>query len=374
MSSALATLLSPAASVLAADGMPGTHASSSQGGGGGGGGSLNTINPLAGLRAELGGYISNLSAVNTQFNHRLHDRLGEPQYSDALRSEGASGSLWMRQLGGHEASSTAGGELKTQANHYVLQMGGDLAQWSSDGLDRWHLGPMWGVANESSNTCSQQTGYHSVGSVSGYSAGVYGTWYQYEVEAQRLYVDSWLLYNWFDNQVKGEGLGEEKYSAKGITTSLESGYTLKAGEFFGSQGTLNIWYLQPQAQAILMDVGVGSHREDNGTKVTTLGNDKLQTRLGVKTYLSSHHKMDDDNDHEFQPVVEINWIRNTKSYGVLMNGQNISRDGARNLGEIRTGVEGKLNNNLSMWGNIGVQIGNAGYSDVQGLLGVKYGF
>ncbi|HBP7909007.1 TPA: autotransporter outer membrane beta-barrel domain-containing protein [Escherichia coli] len=46
--------------------------------------------------------------------------------------------------------------------------------------------------------------------------------------------------------------------------------------------------------------------------------------------------------------------------------------GARNLGEVRTGVEAKVNNNLSLWGNVGVQLGDKGYSDTQGMLGVKY--
>ncbi|EME6076237.1 autotransporter outer membrane beta-barrel domain-containing protein [Escherichia coli] len=48
------------------------------------------------------------------------------------------------------------------------------------------------------------------------------------------------------------------------------------------------------------------------------------------------------------------------------------REGARNLGEVRTGVEAKVNNNLSLWGNVGVQLGDKGYSDTQGMLGVKY--
>ena len=39
---------------------------------------------------------------------------------------------------------------------------------------------------------------------------------------------------------------------------------------------------------------------------------------------------------------------------------------------VRTGVEAKVNNNLSLWGNVGVQLGDKGYSDTQGMLGVKY--
>ncbi|EEY9877316.1 autotransporter outer membrane beta-barrel domain-containing protein [Escherichia coli] len=98
----------------------------------------------------------------------------------------------------------------------------------------------------------------------------------------------------------------------------------------------------------------------------------MQTRLGVKTYLNSHHQRDDGKQREFQPYIEANWINNSKVYAVKMNGQTVGHEGARNLGEVRTGVEAKVNNNLSLWGNVGVQLGDKGYSDTQGMLGVKY--
>lgn len=104
----------------------------------------------------------------------------------------------------------------------------------------------------------------------------------------------------------------------------------------------------------------------------TEGDGNVQTRLGVKTYLNSHHQRDDGKQREFQPYIEANWINNSKVYAVKMNGQTVGREGARNLGEVRTGVEAKVNNNLSLWGNVGVQLGDKGYSDTQGMLGVKY--
>ncbi|WP_211252859.1 autotransporter outer membrane beta-barrel domain-containing protein [Trabulsiella guamensis] len=325
------------------------------------------------LRPEAGSYISNIAAANTLFNHRLHDRLGEPQYTDALRNgDGNATSMWMRHVGGHERSSASDGQLKTQSNRYVLQLGGDIAQWSSDGLDRWHLGVMGGYANEHSNTRSDRAGYDSDGRVSGYSAGLYGTWYQNDADKTGAYVDSWMLYNWFDSSVTAENRDSDEYKSKGLTASLEAGYTLKAGEFSGSQGTLNTWYVQPQAQVTWMGVKDKTHTRNDGTRIETEGDGNIQTRLGVRTYLNSHHKMDDGKQREFQPFVEVNWIHNTEAFGVKMDGTKVSRDGARNLGEIRTGVEGKLNDRLSVWGNVGVQMGDKGYSDTQGMLGVKY--
>ncbi|EMO7865590.1 autotransporter outer membrane beta-barrel domain-containing protein [Citrobacter amalonaticus] len=325
------------------------------------------------LRPEAGSYISNIAAANTLFNHRLHDRLGEPQYTNALRNgDDSVTSLWMRHVGGHERSSAGDGQLKTQSNRYVLQLGGDIAQWSSDGLDRWHLGVMGGYANEHSNTQSNRVGYGSDGRVSGYSAGLYGTWYQNDADKTGMYVDSWMLYNWFDSSVTADRRERDEYKSKGLTASLEAGYTLKAGEFWGSEGTLNTWYVQPQAQVTWMGVKDDAHRRKDGTRIETQGDGNIQTRLGVRTYLSSHHKMDDGKQRTFQPFVEVNWIHNTETWGVKMDGTTVSRDGARNLGEVRTGVEGKLNDRLSVWGSVGVQMGDKGYSDTQGMLGVKY--
>ncbi|MNI82806.1 Outer membrane protein IcsA autotransporter precursor [compost metagenome] len=48
--------------------------------------------------------------------------------------------------------------------------------------------------------------------------------------------------------------------------------------------------------------------------------------------------------------------------------------GTRNTAEIKTGVEGQLNTHLTVWGDVGVQVGDKGYSDTSAMLGVKYNF
>lgn len=323
-------------------------------------------------RPEAGSYISNIAAANSLFSHRLHDRLGEPQHIDSLHSQGSASSMWMRHVGGHERSRAGDGQLNTQANRYVLQLGGDLAQWSSNAQDRWHLGVMAGYANQHSNTQSNRVGYKSDGRISGYSAGLYATWYQNDANKTGAYVDSWALYNWFDNSVSSDNRSADDYDSRGVTASVEGGYTFEAGTFSGSEGTLNTWYVQPQAQITWMGVKDSDHTRKDGTRIETEGDGNVQTRLGVKTYLNSHHQRDDGKQREFQPYIEANWINNSKVYAVKMNGQTVGHEGARNLGEVRTGVEAKVNNNLSLWGNVGVQLGDKGYSDTQGMLGVKY--
>ncbi|QBH98158.1 autotransporter outer membrane beta-barrel domain-containing protein [Limnobaculum zhutongyuii] len=172
-------------------------------------------------RPEAGSYLANMAAANTMFITRLHDRLGETQYTDALTGEKKVTSMWMRHVGGHNRFHDGSGQLKTTSNRYVMQIGGDLAQWSTDGLDRWHVGLMAGYARNSNHTTSNVMKYSSKGEVDGYSVGLYGTWYANEADKTGTYVDTWMLYNWFDNEVNGEQLKKESYKSRGITASIE---------------------------------------------------------------------------------------------------------------------------------------------------------
>ncbi len=107
---------------------------------------------------------------------------------------------------------------------------------------------MAGYANQHSNTQSNRVGYESDGRISGYSAGLYATWYQNDANKTGAYVDSWALYNWFDNSVSSDNRSADDYDSRGVTASVEGGYTFEAGTFSGSEETLNTWYVQPQAQ------------------------------------------------------------------------------------------------------------------------------
>jgi outer membrane autotransporter barrel domain len=300
--------------------------------------------------------------------------LGEPAFVDALSAQPEVTSLWLRQIGGHNTWRDGSGQLRTQSNRYVAQLGGDLARWSSDGTDRWHVGFMAGYGNNHNSTRSQMSGHRSTGSVEGYSVGGYATWYARPQESQGAWVDSWLLYNWFNNSVQGEGLASESYKSRGFTTSLEAGYTHKLSEFRGSKGSLNEWFIQPQAQAIWMGVKADDFHEANGTRIHSDGDGNIRTRLGIRTFLKGHHAMDNDKAREFQPFAEISWIHNTRDFGTQMDDVSIYQTGARNLGEIKTGVEGQINPRLNIWGNVGIQIGNKGYHDTTAMAGLKYHF
>ncbi|CQJ04952.1 autotransporter outer membrane beta-barrel domain-containing protein [Yersinia frederiksenii] len=322
-------------------------------------------------RPEVGSYIANLAAANNMFVTRLHDRLGETQYIDVLTGEKKVTSLWLRNEGRHNRSRDDSGQLKTQDNRYVLQLGGDIAQWSNNGLDRIHLGLMTGYGNSNSTTDSQVTGYNSKGSVVGYNIGLYSTWYANDADKSGFYLDGWMQYSWFDNSVEGQGLASEDYKSSGLTASIESGYTFKLGEDVDKNAT---YFAQPKIQVIYMGVKSDSHKETNGTNVYGDGDGNIQTRLGFKVFMNSYSIQDKGKERVFQPFVETNWIHNTQDFGVVMDGAAVKQSGAANIAELKVGVEGQINKQLNIWGNIAQQVGDKGYSDTGAMVGIKYNF
>ncbi|CNE22275.1 autotransporter outer membrane beta-barrel domain-containing protein [Yersinia mollaretii] len=333
---------------------------------------VDTVTPLPMVeRPEASSYSANLAAANSMFVTSLNDRMGETQYTDALTGERKVTSLWLRNSGGHNRSRDANGQLNTQANRYVLQLGGDIAQWSSNTTDRLHLGIMAGYGNSKSTTVSQVTGYNAKGSTEGYSTGVYGTWYANEADKSGLYVDSWAQYSWFNNTVNGQELANEEYKSKGVTASVESGYTFKLGEDAAKNAQ---YFIQPKAQVTWMGVKADDHKEANGTNVSGEGDGNIQTRLGVKAFMSGYADQDKGKDRVFQPFIEANWVHNTKDFGTHMDNVTVKQDGAANIAELKVGVEGQMNKKVNLWGNVAQQVGNKGYSDTAVMLGVKYHF
>lgn len=319
------------------------------------------------LRPEAGSYIANLAAANTLFVTRLHDRQGETHYIDALTGKEAITSLWLRNAGGHTHQQDSSGQLGMQANRYVTQLGGDILEWSSDSADRFRLGLMAGYANQKTRAENQRNGYRADSHISGYSVGLYGTWLQ---TPEGAYVDTWAQYSWFDNTVSGHGVSVEAYESKGFTASLEFGYTWKLTDI----SERNALYIQPQAQITWMDVRADAHQEDNGTRVKGQGEGNVQTRVGVRLFGKGHSQLDDGKARTFQPFIEANWLHNSKEFGVSMNGDSINLAGTRDVGELKAGVEGQLSKYVSLWGTLGQQAGDKGYSDTAAVLGIRVTF
>lgn len=338
------------------------------------GNSESTETPTPVLRPEAGSYVANLAAANTLFVMRLNDRAGETRYIDPVTEQERSSRLWLRQIGGHNAWRDSNGQLRTTSHRYVSQLGADLLTGGFTDSDSWRLGVMAGYARDYNSTHSSVSDYRSKGSVRGYSAGLYATWFADDISKKGAYIDAWAQYSWFKNSVKGDELAYESYSAKGATVSLEAGYGFALNKSFGLEAAKYTWIFQPQAQAIWMGVDHNAHTEANGSRIENDANNNIQTRLGFRSFIRTQEKNSGPHGDDFEPFVEMNWIHNSKDFAVSMNGVKVEQDGARNLGEIKLGVNGNLNPAASVWGNVGMQLGDNGYNDTAVMVGLKYKF
>lgn len=338
------------------------------------GNSESTETPTPVLRPEAGSYVANLAAANTLFVMRLNDRAGETRYIDPVTEQERSSRLWLRQIGGHNAWRDSNGQLRTTSHRYVSQLGADLLTGGFTDSDSWRLGVMVGYARDYNSTHSSVSDYRSKGSVRGYSAGLYATWFADDISKKGAYIDAWAQYSWFKNSVKGDELAYESYSAKGATVSLEAGYGFALNKSFGLEAAKYTWIFQPQAQAIWMGVDHNAHTEANGSRIENDANNNIQTRLGFRSFIRTQEKNSGPHGDDFEPFVEMNWIHNSKDFAVSMNGVKVEQDGARNLGEIKLGVNGNLNPAASVWGNVGVQLGDNDYNDTAVMVGLKYKF
>ncbi|MBD9679092.1 autotransporter outer membrane beta-barrel domain-containing protein [Pseudomonas sp. PDM18] len=317
---------------------------------------------------EGGSYTANLAAANTMFLHRLHDRTGNLTYVDPDTGKQVTSMLWMRNVDGSSRWEDNSGQLKTESNRYVLQLGSDLYRKQTDNGD-WVVGVMAGYANGNSTTKSRITGYSSRGEIDGYSLGVYGTWYENKDDENGAYVDSWILWNDFDAEVRGEQLAKETYDAKGITASIEAGKTFTVAKTESAS-----YYVQPQAQVVYMGVKADSHREANGTKVTGQGDGNIMTRLGARAAVRSNKEGGFANTYGVEPYVETNWIHNTDDFGAKMGSTKFEMDGASDIFEVKLGATSKVNSRVNVWGEVGKQFGDNGYRDQAVTLGLKVNF
>lgn len=322
------------------------------------------------LRPESGSYIDNLVSANTMFNLTMADRGGETEYIDWLTGERKASSLWLRQHGSHNRWRNSDGQIKTQSNGYSVQLGGDLVTGQNSKFGLTRLGIMVGYGNQQSKTRSGVTDYTSRGSTDGYSTGLYATWWQDVTQKKGGYVDTWLQYNWFNHIVNGDNLSPEKYKSSGISASVETGYSYWIKNMTGSKGNNYEWFVRPQAQVILSGVRTDNHQEANGTNVKSQGNNNLQSRVGVRTYLQSGNGA----ANKVEPFVEANWVHNYQDYQVQMDDVSVCQEGNRNIAEIKTGLDAKLSRNVNLWGNIALQVGGNGYNNTAATLGFSYTF
>lgn len=318
-------------------------------------------------RPEVGSYIANLAAASNMFTLRASDRTGVTDYFDTITGKYEKTTLWLRNKAAHGHFNENSGQLKSTTNSYMTQLGGDVAQWSLNGIDRFNLGVMAGYGNAKSLTRSKLTGYSAKGQVNGYNSGFYAGWQQDSVMKTGGFIDTWTAYNRFSNSVKGEGIGQESYKSKGLVASIESGYTFT----FGDEKNRS---LQPQAQVIWMGVKTADYTEQNGTHVRASGNNNVQTRVGLRAALDDQGRWAEGKNLRFTPYADLSWLHNSRKFGSKMDDVLIEQAGSRNIGAAELGLDAQLHKKISLTGNITQKVGGKGFNESSASLGLKVSF
>ncbi|WLW64682.1 autotransporter outer membrane beta-barrel domain-containing protein [Achromobacter aegrifaciens] len=314
-------------------------------------------------RPEVAAYLANQRLVGQMFVQSMHDRLGEPQFIEGQQFQSEDSkrrALWLRAVGKWEGSHSRDGNFDVSTDMFLLQGGGDVAQWKLfSETDRLHLGLMLGYGSADSTARADGNPYKARGRVQGYSGGVYGTWFQNDESKLGAYVDTWFQYGWYNNRVTGDDLPRVDYDSRAWAVSAETGYAFKL------RGD---WILEPQAQIIYVSSDTDSLTESNGTRVGSADSHGTITRLGVRT----HTTFDLGNGRKAQPFATLNWWHSSTGSSVSFNQLPVGDLYPKDRYELKLGVHADFNKGWTGWTNIAGSWGAQDYHQYAARIGVKY--
>lgn len=315
------------------------------------------------INPDLGSYLANQTMATGLFMHSLHDRLGEPQYTQRYKGdERAVPGMWLRGVASNSKMDAAGRTLSQDMNSRVLHMGGDLTRWDNDNGDRYHLGVMGAYGRADTVSKSKKTGSSSRSKVDGYGVGTYLTWYNKAGQQEGWYADLWGMYNWFDNTADSA----KDYHSKSWVMSLESGHASTIIPF-----EKWCWMVEPQGQISYSHYNSDSITDRSGTEIGNQDANGLSTRLGVRSYLQPTAPND---KAKFQPYLTVNWLWSSANNSIDFNGATFSSDLPKNRFEAKLGLQAEVHKDFHIYGQISGQVGENNYSHKSGQLGLRYNF
>ncbi|WP_434777335.1 autotransporter outer membrane beta-barrel domain-containing protein [Neisseria sp. Ec49-e6-T10] len=316
-------------------------------------------NPL--FNPATGAYLANQTAASALFMHTLYDRQGHAN-NIAGGSEKKS-SVWVRAATSNTKNDSVNGNMKVDTDSNLIHLGGDIGKWQVQ-EGNLHLGLMGAYGQTESDVRSKKTGTTAKGKVTGYSVGLYSTWFADEAQGKGLYVDSWAQYGWYKNKVSGQGQTtekEEKYDSNNWAVSLEAGY----GMHLATRGNTEIM-LTPQVQVTYNNYSADDHQDRNKLKVSGSKADDVITRVGARLYGRAIE------GYSAKPFIEANWLHHTAKNELSFNGE-VLKDGVpKDRAEAKLGLQGTISKNWKVWGQVGAQWGGDNYTRYEGQAGLNY--
>ncbi|MCV5440824.1 AIDA-I family autotransporter adhesin YfaL/EhaC [Escherichia coli] len=291
------------------------------------------------LNAKVGGYFNNLRAANQAFVMERRDHAG-----------GDGQTLNLRVIGG-DYHYTAAGQLAQHEDTSTVQLSGDLfsGRWGTDG--EWMLGIVGGYSDNQGDSRSNMTGTRADNQNHGYAVGLTSSWFQHGNQKQGAWLDSWLQYAWFSNDVSEQEDGTDHYHSSGIIASLEAEY-----QWLPGRGVV----IEPQAQVIYQGVQQDDFTAANRARVSQSQGDDIQTRLGLHSeWRTAVHVI---------PTLDLNYYHDPHSTEIEEDGSTISDDAVKQRGEIKVGVTGNISQRVSLRGSVAWQKGSDDFAQTAGFL------
>ncbi|HGX3619126.1 TPA: AIDA-I family autotransporter adhesin YfaL/EhaC [Escherichia coli] len=291
------------------------------------------------LNAKVGGYFNNLRAANQAFVMERHGHAG-----------GDGQTLNLRVIGG-DYHYTAAGQLAQHEDTSTVQLSGDLfsGRWGTDG--EWMLGAVGGYSDNQGESRSNMTGTRADNQNHGYAVGLTSSWFQHGNQKQGAWLDSWLQYAWFNNDVSEHEDGADHYHSSGIIASLEVGY-----QWLPGRGVV----IEPQAQVIYQGVQQDDFTAANHARVSQSQGDDIQTRLGLHSEWHTAVGV--------TPTLDLNYYHDPHATEIEEDGSTISDDAVKQRGEIKVGVTGNISQRVSLRGSVAWQKGSDDFAQTAGFL------
>ncbi|WP_072001941.1 autotransporter outer membrane beta-barrel domain-containing protein [Siccibacter colletis] len=277
-------------------------------------------------RPEAGVYMANYVAAQQMFQHKRDDR------DQVMLRDEDDLNTWMYVKGQYSDGTMAYDNLDYSISSTVLQLGSDVwTGYLSNGT--LHSGFMLGVGHSDTYADAKNNPRTSSGNVEGYNVGLYATWQQDQNKRLGGYIDTWLAYHWFDNQVIGDDMPDEQYSSQGVAASVEVGHA-----WLLPSDSARTFKFEPQVQAIYNNLDQNDHVEYNGTRITTSEYDSLTTRLGMRVGY-----VDQTNVENWQPFVGAHWLSGNGQSDMNFNDETLDSGVPDNRYQAETGITGNLN-------------------------------
>ncbi len=304
----------------------GDNDSSNDGGNNGGNDGNNTPVAPEVMAPEVGAYLGNYLAAQDMFLHKRDDR-------DQLTLRNDEDlNTWMYVKGRYHENDVAGGKVNYDTTQYVMQVGSDFISKKMD-TGVLHSGMMFGAGQAKTDSTARHNSRSAQGKVDGVNVGFYATWQEDQQLRKGSYIDSWASFGWYHNKLRSDGRSNESYNSHGFAASLEAGHA-----WIVDSESERTWKIEPQIQAVYSYLDQENHTDADGVRISTLDNDSILGRVGVKTSYFNQKDV-----QAWQPYVAVNWLKGAGQNDIAFNGEAFSNDTPDDRGQLELGVTGKLN-------------------------------